>query len=77
MCSPAHRKLIEKAVAVDTRKLSSNEAFTASVSENGAESGVEPGDQPPRRRELSLKDFANQRREYLLNHAAVKEAMRD
>jgi spore coat protein CotH len=66
-----YRKLIEKEIEIDTRKLTSFESFkelTAEAPENATPSG-------PRRMEgMNLKVFADQRRKYLLNHAEVKKA---
>jgi hypothetical protein len=59
-----HRKLIEREVEADTRKLSSFEAFLSST---GNEAG------PGRGRDLPLRTFAEQRRRYLLNHAEISK----
>lgn len=61
-----HAALIAPYVEADTRKLSSYAAFQASVS-------AEPT--PPaegRGRRMSLKEFADQRRVFLLNHPEIK-----
>ena len=62
-----HHALIAHDVKIDTRKLDSNEAFEQSLSGEFEAEG-------PRGRErgVSLKEFADQRREYLLNHPATK-----
>jgi spore coat protein CotH len=56
-----YRALIEKAVAEDTRKLSSLDAFLAAVSDSA---DVQPA--PRGRPSLGLRAFADQRRAYLL-----------
>jgi hypothetical protein len=64
----AYRKLVEKEVEADTRKLSTTEAFqraTADVAEAGA-----------RGREMPLRAFADQRRKYLLDYKEPKAATR-
>lgn len=58
-----YHKLIDAEVKKDTRKLESYEEFEASVS------GQLEG------RRISLKDFADLRRAYLLNHAEIKQAV--
>jgi hypothetical protein len=64
--------LIEREVEKDTRKLDSATAFRAGIGSAAAAQPPAPG--PGRRPQLSLKDFVEQRRAYLSNHAAVKEA---
>jgi hypothetical protein len=55
-----YRKLIEDEVAIDTRKLSSTEAFMAMTSDS--DSASNPGARQ------TLKDFLGRRREYLLKY---------
>jgi spore coat protein CotH len=68
------RKLIEKEVEMDTRKLASFDAFQRATSEGSAGGsgptvvvGVIPG---------SLRHFAEQRQKFLLSHPEVKKAGR-
>jgi hypothetical protein len=63
-----YRTLIEKEVEADTRKLDSFEAFKRSTGAEPAAAAPAEGRQRP-----SLKEFAEQRRKYLLNHAEVKK----
>jgi hypothetical protein len=63
-----YRTLIEKEVEADTRKLDSFEAFRRSTGAEPAAAAPAEGRQRP-----SLKEFAEQRRKYLLNHAEVKK----
>ena len=58
-------ELIEKDVEADTRKLDTFEAFKQGVSEEAPAAGA-PG------RRMSLKQFAEQRRKFLLEHPAIK-----
>jgi spore coat protein CotH len=58
-----YRALIEKYVEADTRKLTSTEAFRT-VTDDDSRPGRTPS--PRGRASLSLRDFATQRREYLL-----------
>jgi spore coat protein CotH len=58
-----YRKLIEKEVEADTRKLYSLAAFKAAVADTAE---VEEG--PDRGREMSLRAFAEKRRSYLLDY---------
>jgi hypothetical protein len=60
-------ELIAADVTADTRKLESTEAFN---------NGLEGGAGVPNRGRLSLKDFADQRRAYLLNHEEIKKLPR-
>ncbi len=53
-------------VKADTRKLDSFEAFSKSLTEDTDEQGARGS-----RRSMSLKSFAEQRREFLLSH--IKE----
>jgi spore coat protein CotH len=63
-----YHALIAADVQADTRKLYSFEAFQDSIT-NGASKTEAAGD-----RTVSLKDFAEKRRAFLLNHAALKPA---
>lgn len=63
-----YRELIEKEVEADTRKLTSFAAFQQAI---GASSSPTP---EGRRPQLSVKSFVEQRRNYLLNHAEIKQA---
>jgi hypothetical protein len=58
-----YRKLIEKEVEADTRKLYTLAAFKAAVADTSESRG----------REMSLRAFAEQRRKYLLDHPAIKK----
>lgn len=76
-----YHELIAEDVKADTRKLFSTEAFLRSLEGGGggAEgSSAETG--PPRfgpgREKISLREFAEKRRTYLLNHPEVKAAAR-
>jgi hypothetical protein len=63
--------LIEKEIEMDTRKLTSLEEFKAAVGEApmpGEGGGFKGGPGG-----YNLKNFADQRRAYLLNHPAIKE----
>ncbi len=65
-----YQSVIADVVKVDTRKLDSTEAFFAGVdSATQTQSGSGPGGG----QRGSLKAFAEQRREFLLNHAEVKQ----
>lgn len=57
----SYRKLMEKEVAIDTRKLESTEGFMRATADT-AEAG------PPRGREISLRAFADARRKYLMDY---------
>ena len=57
----SYRKLMEKEVTIDTRKLESTEGFLRATADM-AEAG------PPRGREVSLRAFADARRKYLLDY---------
>jgi hypothetical protein len=59
-------ELIEKDVEADTRKLDTYEAFKQGVSEEAPAAGM------PGRGRMSLKQFAEQRRKFLLEHAAIE-----
>jgi hypothetical protein len=63
------RKNIEPMVLIDTRKMSTNEEFLASTSDASSLGGPGGG------HGVSIKAFADARRQYLLSHPAVKEAM--
>jgi hypothetical protein len=60
------RTLIDADVKADTRKLESYETFLATTSDTAV---------TPRGRQMSLRQFADQRREYLLNHPELKKAV--
>ncbi len=62
-----HRERGHDLVEIDSRKLSSNEAYEAGTSSTSSNSG----------RELSLKQFADQRRKFLMNHPEVLKAVKD
>ncbi len=77
----AYATLIRPYVEADTRKLTSLDAFLAAVSSESALAPGGPsasGGQPQfgRGARMSLRQFADQRREFLLNHAEVKAAAR-
>jgi hypothetical protein len=63
-----YRELVEKEVAVETRKLMTLAAFQTAVADEPAEAG------PGGRALPGLRAFAEGRRNYILNHPAVKEA---
>jgi spore coat protein CotH len=65
-----YRKLIEKEVEADTRKIDSFADFQRLTADTAGAAG------PPRGRGqgMNLRAFADQRRAYLLNHAEVKKA---
>ena len=63
-----YQALIADDVKASTRNLASFEAFTKGAAEDYEEEGFRGP-----RRTLSLKSFVEQRREFLLNHPAVKE----
>lgn len=66
-----YQSVIADVVKVDTRKLDSTEAFFAGLDGSPqAQGGFGPGRGP----RGSLKSFAEQRREFLLNHPEVKKA---
>jgi spore coat protein CotH len=61
-----HRDRVSEFVKIDTRKLSSNEAF-----EMGTATDISnPG------REMNLKQFAEERRKFLMNHPEIQEAIK-
>lgn len=75
-----YRSLIEKEIEADTRKLSSFADFQTATADVAPK---EPNDKPdagqprrfgPPRHSVNLRAFANQRREFLLNHEAIKAA---
>lgn len=59
-----YRKLIEKEIEIDTRKLDSFEAFLHTTDADAATG---------RGREFPLRAFADQRRAFLLNHPEIKK----
>lgn len=63
-----YRSLIEKEVEADTRKLSSYAEFQKTTGDD-----VEENSAPGRRPAMSLRQFAEQRRKYLLNHPEIKK----
>ena len=73
-----YRKLIEKEVEIDTRKLDSFDAFKRNTDDNPPAAGGAPGGGPggfgrgPQG--MNLRAFAEQRQKYLLAHAEVKKA---
>lgn len=62
------RALIEKEIEADTRKLDSYDAFKAGLGD-----ATEKAETAGPRRSLSLKEFVEQRRKYLLNHPEIKK----
>lgn len=66
----AYKNLIDEELQQDTRKIDSYDdfmqAFATQLSPANAEEGGRPG-------RLSLKEFAQGRREYLLSHEAIKQ----
>ena len=60
------RNLIDADIKADTRKLDSYETFVATTADAAG---------TPRGRQMSLRQFADQRREYLINHPEVKKAI--
>ncbi len=66
-----YEKLISKELAADTKKLTSFAAFEQTVSSSGTPKAE------GRRPQLSLKQFADQRRAYLLNYPEIKNLPRD
>jgi hypothetical protein len=70
----ARRALIEKEVEADTRKLETYDAFKRALAVDApapAAPNAAPGEG---RRQLSLKQFVEQRRKYLLERPDVKNA---
>jgi hypothetical protein len=61
--------LIAEEVKADTRKLDSTEDFEKALTEDIQGNGFGPSGGGS----ISLKNFADQRRAYLLNHPAVKK----
>jgi hypothetical protein len=64
-----YRTLIADEVKADTRKLSSYDAFKKGIGEDVEQDGFRGPE-----RALSLKNFAEQRRTFLLNHPDIKNA---
>ena len=75
-----YRSLIEKEIEADTRKLSSFTDFQKATADVVAKASSDKAETEPQRRfgpphhSVSLRAFADQRREFLLNHEAVKSA---
>ncbi len=67
-----YQALISDAVKADTRKLDSTEAFLNGV--DGAASPQTAARRPGAPQQLSLKNFAEKRRAFLLSHSAVARA---
>ena len=65
------RKLIEKEVEADTRKLDSFETFKRNTDDSGTASGAPMG--RGFGQGMNLRAFAEQRQKYLLNHPQVKK----
>lgn len=63
-----YHSLIAAEVKADTRKLSSDEAFEKSLMQDSEQEGFRG-----RETALSLKNFADQRRAYLLNHPEIQK----
>ena len=70
-----YRTLIDKDVAADTRKLSSYSDFQSTTGDVAASPKPPTGEkEPPRGRPtLSLRSFAEQRRQALLNHPEIRK----
>ena len=62
-----YEKLIAKEIEADTKKLSSYAAFQQTVAGTAAPAGEQRG-----RPHMGLKQFADQRRAFLLNHPEIK-----
>lgn len=70
-----YHDLIDEEVAADTRKLASLASFESSIEPKAQPEQEQQGQQPRdfrRAREVSLKDFADKRRAYLLGHEAIR-----
>src|SRR5262249_50235848 len=63
-----YRALIEKDVEADTRKLSSTEAFQSAAADEAAPAEATPRGRPS----MSLRQFAERRRAYLLDYPEIK-----
>jgi spore coat protein CotH len=70
-----YRKLIEKEVEIDSRKLDSFEAFKRNTDDNPPAAGGPPGGGFGRGpgQGMNVRAFAEQRQKYLLNHPEVKK----
>ena len=66
-----YRALIEKEIEADTRKLTSLAAFQKATADLPVEN-AEPAETGRRRGGMSLREFADQRRAYLLGYEATK-----
>jgi hypothetical protein len=64
------QSLIAADVKADTRKIFSTDAFTRSITQDNFEPGFGPTAPPS----MSLKNFVEQRRAYLLNYPGIKQA---
>jgi spore coat protein CotH len=67
-----YRKLIEKEIEQDTRKLESFDAFERAVAERGVDKQTVDGPPAGPRNAPSLRSFVERRRDYLLNHPEIK-----
>ena len=67
-----YQSVIAEGIRADTRKILTTNAFLKSVTEDGVEPGFGPTGAP----KLSLKNFAEKRRAYLLSLPEVKNATR-
>jgi len=65
-----YRALVEKEIELDTRKLTSFDAFVKVT----ADEAVTEAPMPGRRAEMSLRSFADQRRKFLLDYKEAKKA---
>jgi spore coat protein CotH len=68
------RRLIEKEVEIDTRKLDTFEAFKRTTDDVAPAAGMNPGIGRGPGQGMNIRAFAEQRQKYLLNHAEVKAA---
>lgn len=75
-----YRKLIEKDLEIDSRKLDSFDAFKRNTDENPPAPGMGPGPGGPGGgfgrgpQGMNIRAFTEQRQKFLLNHAEVKKA---
>jgi hypothetical protein len=68
-----YHELIAEDVKADTRKLESLEEFDEGLDGAASDSTLQSGLPGPGNMAVSLKDFAQKRRAYLLNHAEIKK----